>query len=105
MAVWDQEHSPLSRAIIRQLDATPSIRIHKTVSGFLEGKRMVETGECYALVVIPDELEKNSAHGLSPATILYINNTYVLIASLITRDATSAMQSLSGSISRLKDQR
>jgi ABC-2 type transport system permease protein len=98
VAVLDQDHSALSREIIRRMDATPGIRIHLVVPDFPEGQEAIQRGEVYGLLLIPKDLEKEARRGLAPVTSLYVNNTYMIAASLIMKDATLAMQSLSAGL-------
>lgn len=98
VAVLDQDNTPLSREIIRRMDATPGIRIHLPVSNFTEGRQAIQSGETYGLVVIPKGLEKDMLRGLAPRTILYVNNTYMIAASVIMKNAAMAMQSLSSGL-------
>lgn len=98
VAVLDQDHSALSREMIRRMDATPGIRIQLPVTGFPEGQEAIRKGEVYALVLLPKNLEKDVRKGLAPVTSLYVNNTYMIAASLIMKDATMVMQSLSGGL-------
>nr|WP_303649811.1 ABC transporter permease [Desulfobotulus pelophilus] len=95
MVVLDQDHSALSREITRAMDASPGIRIDHVVNHVEEGREALLSGEAYGFLILPKNMEKDIWQGLAPRTILYVNNTYMISASMIMKDATMVMQSLS----------
>ncbi|HPO12202.1 MAG TPA: ABC transporter permease [Candidatus Hydrogenedentes bacterium] len=98
IAVCDQDNSSLSRRLIRWADATPSLRVAYTVQDTREGERLMNTGEAYALILIPEDLQRNVYRGTAPNVILYYNNQYMLTGSMVQRDLTAAMLTLSTGI-------
>ena len=57
VAVWDGDHSALSRQIVRMVDATPSVEVVLQVEGIDQGRRAMVRGEVDALIVIPPGLQ------------------------------------------------
>jgi len=85
VAVFDADNSALSRQIVRMIDATPSISVDYRVRGFKEGKDFILRKKCYALIVLPKNLEKDVYKGKSPRIINYASNIYMMPASMIKK--------------------
>jgi ABC-2 type transport system permease protein len=98
IAVYDADHSALSRQLIRMVDATQSIQIAGSVQSMEAGKTQIQSGKVYALIVIPEEFEKWVLKGLRSKVILYYNNQFLLPGSLINRDAAMAVSTLSAGL-------
>ncbi len=98
VAVYDQDSSSISRQLIRMIDSTTSIQIKYRVNNLEEGKRLILSGKCNALVVIPKDLEKDVLSGLSPSIINFYNNEFLLAGSLISRDVSSVVTTFSKGI-------
>ncbi len=97
IAVLDQDRSSLSRQMIRMVDSTSSIAIKHRVTSLEEGKQLILSGNSYALVMIPKNLEKDVLRGLSPSIVNFYNNEYLLAGSIISRDINSVVTTLSKS--------
>ena len=57
VAVLDQDNTPLSRQLVRMIDATPSAKVAYRIAGMDEGERMMKEGTIDAIVFIPRDLE------------------------------------------------
>ncbi len=99
VAVYDSDNSALSRRITRLIDATPSMEVTHKVSDFEQGRSVVLSGACDALIVLPRNLEYDVLKGLAPAVINYYDNLYLLPASLIFRDVNRVVGMVSAGIS------
>jgi len=99
VAVYDSDNSALSRRITRLIDATPSMEVTHKVSDFEQGRNVVLTGTCDALIVLPRNLEHDVLKGLAPPVINYYDNLYLLPASLISRDVHRVVGTVSAGIS------
>ncbi len=98
VAIYDADHSALSRKLIRMLDATQSIKIDGSVQNMEEGKAEIQSGKVYGLIVIPEEFEKWILKGLRSKVVVYYNNQFLLAGSLIDRDSAMAVNTLSASL-------
>lgn len=98
VAVYDADHSALSRQLIRMIDATQSIQIVGSVQSMEEGKTRIQSGKVYALIVIPDKFEKWILKGLRSKVVVYYNNQFLLPGSLIDRDSAMAANALSAGL-------
>ncbi|MGC3836517.1 ABC transporter permease [Moritella viscosa] len=55
VAVVDQDHSRLSRSLVRYIDGSPSLAVTAQLTNIAEGKALMQRGEVYAVVHIPRE--------------------------------------------------
>ncbi len=62
MGVIDQDHSTISRELIRRLDATSKIEI-KSYDNLPEAQRDLAWRKLFAVVIMPTDLEKKILHG------------------------------------------
>ena len=98
IAVCDQDHTSLSRQVVRSVDATPSVKIIKAVADPDEGQTLIESRQVYGLIVIQSGCERDALKGLAPAVTLYYNNVYLMAGSLVYRDVRDAVGSISAGL-------
>lgn len=98
VGVVDLDHSRLSRGLIRYYDASPTLSVARQFSEVEEGTALMRNGEIYALVVIPDSLEKDTLLGRSPSVTVFYNAQFILIAKLINSAFVSAQSTYAASI-------
>ena len=98
VAVCDGDRSPLSRKLIRMVDATRSMRVAFEVADAREGNRLIEEGRAYALILLPDGLEHGVLRGAAPTVVGFYNAEWILPGSLISRDIRTVVGTLSGGI-------
>ena len=96
--VCDADNSTLSRLIKRSIDATSSMMIATTVENLEQGKRKLLAGDGYALIVLPENLERKVYRGEAPSVICYNSNQFLLITSIIKSDITKVVQTISQKI-------
>ncbi len=94
----DQDHSQLSRKLVRNITATPSVAIIKEVESLNQAKSLIEAWECYAVVYIPPQFEKNTYRGDAPGVVLYYNNINLAAGSSISKEIRMAVGTLSAQI-------
>ena len=54
----DQDHSALSRQLARALNASAAMRLEHEYLSLEEGARALRSGDIYALILLPHQLEK-----------------------------------------------
>ncbi len=98
VAVADLDGSPLSRRLVRMLDASPTLVVTRRVGSGLEAEQLLLAGEVYAAVLIPADFERSVLRGEPAAVTLYRNSQLLLPSSIIRRDAMAAIGTLSAGI-------
>lgn len=98
VAVYDGDHSALSRQLIRMIDSSSSIEVVRRVTDLESGHRLIRKGKVYALIVLQRDLQKDVISGKAPSVINYYNNEFLLPGSLIARDVRNAVETLSAGL-------
>ncbi|ELR66822.1 ABC-type multidrug transport system, permease component [Photobacterium marinum] len=102
IGVVDLDHSRLSRQLIRNLDASPTIEVSQSFVSVEQGSHALRGADIYALVVIPEHLEKNTLLGYVPEVTTFNNSQFILIAKLVNSAIVQAHGTLNASIDALK---
>lgn len=97
VAVCNADNSPLSRQLVRMIDATPSMRVVPVASPG-GGEALVRRGEVYAVISIPSGLERDVRRGEAPHVLALYNAQALLPASLVRRDLKTTVGTLSAGI-------
>ncbi|MCX5758230.1 MAG: ABC transporter permease [Candidatus Hydrogenedentes bacterium] len=98
IAVCDKDFSSLSRKLVRLLDATQTMKVAYRVTDIEEGKSLIASGKVYALVVIPEHMERDVYAARAPRIVGYYNNQYLLPAGLVSRDMLTVVATVSAGI-------
>lgn len=83
IGIVDLDHSNISRNLIRQYDAHPSLRVSRQFVDVKTGSRAMRTGEINALLVIPYELKKHIITGQPPQVTTFYNSQFLLTGNMI----------------------
>jgi ABC-2 type transport system permease protein len=98
IAVLDQDHSVLSRQLLRWLQATPGLRVTGQFSNQAQGEQALRSGAVYALLQIPADLSLR-LHRSEPATVTLLHNAqFGSHSGLIQRDVRGVVATLSGAL-------
>lgn len=81
-AIVDLDHSPMSRELTRNLDATELVDISLHLESYDAAMRAVRQGKVYGFFVIPDNFEKDVIAGRKPTLDFYDNLTYFIPGTL-----------------------
>ena len=98
VAIVDQDHTALSRKIIRMIGATPIALPDNHYTGLEEAHKALNSGEADAIVVIPAGTEKNIIRGEHADVAVYLNNVYLVKAGLLKSGIQKALATLSAGI-------
>lgn len=83
VAVTDYDQSPLSRQLLRMLDATSIMQIVEHTESPKAIERKLRTGQIYAYIIIPSDFEKNILQGKANKAICYTNGQFLLPSGFI----------------------
>ncbi len=86
IAIVDHDNSSVSRSLARQLDAFPKTEIAYHCESFTEARQLMEKGDVYAILTIPEGFAKNASTGQQPKLCYYTNNAYLVNGSLLFQD-------------------
>jgi len=98
VALLDLDHSTLSRQVARMVEASPVVAVVRRPADATAAERLLLEGQVYAVVVLPQHLERTVLRGEAPAVACLTNAQLLLPASLIRRDVMRAVGTLSAGL-------
>lgn len=94
----DLDRSTLSRQLAFSLDASAGLKIAQQFDTIDEGARALRGGDIYALVVIPNHLERDAREGAQPQVTVFNNGQFILIAKLVNAALAQVVGTLNGQV-------
>ncbi|QOF75992.1 ABC transporter permease [Variovorax sp. 38R] len=98
IGVLDQDHSALSRQLVRFLDATPGLRVTQQYADEAEMQRALTSGAVDAAVQVPRDLSRDVKQGRVGQIVLLHNAQLGTHSSLIQRDVRTAVATMSAGV-------
>ncbi len=93
--VVDNDHSALSRQVLRYLDATEQMAVVSSAADMRAARAALLRGEAYGIIEIPAEFERRVRRGEAPAIGVFANAAYLLPYSEIGRSSRAVVMTLS----------
>lgn len=90
VVVVDQDHSPLSRALSRRIDAVNAVFVAATVDSMDAGEALLARGDAEGLMVIPDGFQHDVLRGGSGGVALFGRGAYLGRASQVLQGVADA---------------
>lgn len=98
VGVVDLDDSYLSRTLIRNLDATPTLRVALHPLSVHDGRRALSNAEIGALIVIPNDFEIQVTKGLKPDVTAFYNGQFILVGKAVKSALVQVQMTLAGMI-------
>lgn len=98
IAVWNQDHSALSRQLVRMLQATPGLEVRQSVLNRAEAADALLRMDVYGVVHIPPDLETQVKQGSGGVVTLLHNAQLATASSLLQRDLRQVVGTLSAGV-------
>lgn len=98
VAVVDADRSLLSHRLVRMLDATKSMRATGPFAGPSEALDEVLSGRAYAVLTVPEHLERDVKRGAAPKVVLHYDALRMIPASILKRDVKAVVGTLSAGV-------
>ncbi len=98
IAVMDQNQTTMSRELLRNLDATDSLKIVDEVENIGEAKELLKQRKIYGIIVIPFEFEQNILQGHRDAVVFYGDASYVMIYNGAATAVSSVVMAMNRNI-------
>lgn len=107
VAIIDHDLSPVSRALVRRIDATSAARVVLVTSDDEQAQALFRRADAYAVLTIPENTERDIHRGLGAKVYLYFNDSFYSSGNQVRRAIDAAIQSYAGELSgaRLVDKR
>lgn len=94
----DLDQSLLSRELAYSLDASAGLKVAQQFDSIDAGARALRGGDIYALIVLPDHLERDARQGTQPRVTVFNNGQFILIAKLVNSALAQVMGTLNGQV-------
>lgn len=98
IAVMDQNQTTMSRELLRNLDATDSLKIIDEVENIGEAKELLKQRKIYGIIVIPFDFEQNILKGHRDAVVFYGDASYVMIYNSAATAVSSVVMAMNRDI-------
>ncbi len=95
IAVVDLDHSATSRELVRQLQASPGLRVAEQPASLPQAFSLARALKVYAVVHIPAGTGRDIQRGGSGTVFSYFNASYQVAGQAAARDIDSAVQAAS----------
>lgn len=90
-AIWDEDHSAVSRKLTFMLEQTESIHITRQIQTLSELQRLILKGEVMGAAHFPARMEEHILSGLPVTITLYTNASSLVPAKLLFRNASEVI--------------
>lgn len=94
----DLDQSLLSRELAFSLDASAGLKVTQQFDSIEAGASALRGGDIYALVVLPNHLERDTRQGIQPQVTVFNNGQFILIAKLINSALAQVVGTLNGQV-------
>ncbi|MGE4586013.1 MAG: ABC transporter permease [Mangrovibacterium sp.] len=98
MAVVDQDRSALSRKIRQSINAAPEAEVCARLTNLKEAYGLMARGKIDAIVLIPQDTEKNILKGMQQKIPAFINNMNILKGGYLQKGVYKTLASLSAGL-------
>lgn len=98
VAVVDQDHTSLSRQIIRFASANPRIDVRWVTGDVRQAQEAVWRGEIEGFVILPADLKRNAVRGTSAVVSVEGNGSYALLNKAVLYGFAEAVGTVSAGI-------
>ena len=103
VVVVDQDRSALSRMVLHNLDASPTIKIAAMPYSVKEAVDLVKETKAYATIIIPPHFSKDTLLQKNPHITAMINTQYILVGKILTSALTTTIMSSSAQVEYVKN--
>ncbi|PUE55078.1 ABC transporter permease [Limnohabitans parvus] len=98
VGVVDEDHSGLSRQLVRMLDASPGIQVVDEFDSESSAQNALRSVRVYAMVNIPRDFERDIKRGVKSEVTLRHNAQFATHSSLLQRDVRTVVGTLAAGI-------
>lgn len=97
-AVVDLDRSPMSRNVVRSLDAMETVGLHYGLDSYADAMDMMKRGRIFGFFMIPYDFEKDAMSGRTPTISYYSNMAWYVPGTLSFKGFKTIAVSTSGEV-------
>ena len=98
IAVVDQDHSVLTRAITRSIDATATVKVVYRLSSMEEAKRLIYEGKIQGIYYYPKGMTAKIFKGGTGKMGVLINSTNIIYSNLLLKESAQVIITIASGI-------
>jgi ABC-2 type transport system permease protein len=102
IAVIDNDKSELSREVIKNIQASPTIKTSAMLNSTKEAIKLTQESKVYAVVVIPKDFQKDTTLQKQPSITAMVNTQYILVGKIITSSLTKTIRQSAAEVEYIK---
>lgn len=103
VGIVDNDHSVMSRSLVRYYDASATLEVKYSYASVSEASNALRSNSIYAVAIIPKDLEKKTLLGESPQVTVFYNSQFILIGKLINAAFLKAQGTYVASLETFKN--
>lgn len=100
VAVVDLDQTSISRRLIHEMQATPSVDIKMITNSYPEAREAMQQGKIYGIFIIPEGFYRDIASFKRPRMDFYITNAYTLGGNTAYKQMLTISNLVSGAFQR-----
>ena len=100
VAVVDLDQTTISRRLIHEMQATPSVDIQLVTNSYPEAREAMQRGQVYGIMVIPSDFYRLLASFKRPRVDFYITNAYTVGGNTAYKQMLTIANLVSGAFQR-----
>lgn len=100
IAVVDLDQTSISRRLIHEMQATPSVDIQLITNDYPEARKAMQQGKIYGIFVIPEDFYSNLVAFKRPQMDFYVTNAYTVGGNTAYKQMLTMVNLTSGAFQR-----
>lgn len=100
VAVVDKDQTSISRRLIHEMQATPSVDIQLVTNSYPEARRAMQQGKIYGIFVIPGNFYQSLVDFKRPKIDFYVTNAYTVGGNTAYKQMLTMVNLTSGAFQR-----
>lgn len=102
LVVVDLDASPMSRDILSQLSAVPSVRIAGLAAAVAEARGALASGQVAGIVLVPQHFERDAARGTPTAVTVFGTGAYPVQDKAVLGSVGAVVQGVAGGVTAVR---
>jgi ABC-2 type transport system permease protein len=98
VVVIDNDHSAMSRALLRKVVAIRSVWLSASVPTPREARSIIERGDAEAILLVPSDFQRSILRGTRPNVALFVSGVYLGRATNSLNGLNDAISSFAGDV-------
>lgn len=98
VAVVNRDGGALSRQAVRMIDAASDLQVTMRPATLAEAQDALVAGQVYAVILIPQFMERDLLQGRRPEIVTFYNNQFLTVGGIVSRAASTTIGTFSAGV-------